>query len=392
MLLQSNRSGSCTPTRGESTPDEVTSGLGKLEITQADSKSAIEAAAETAGPCTEGEEQKSDCCSRNAEGEVCSGNAEKVGESPSYSDSMVNADLASDIGVSQFRDSIIADDNDEDNAAETDEEQMSAVNDCMSALTLETSAPAKHVCDDRDWHVDNGTVEIVSKCFNNMTVNEVNYEHHYDEVKNETDCVSMMSPESSSVSNFVSGDEREHDGIAGTVTLMSDCSSVSCEQHCDGNAGPMTLMSDCSGVTNEQQHDGNAATIKFMSDCSSVSYEQQYDGNAGPMTLMSDCNSVSNEQQHDGNAATMKLMSDCSSVSNKNEHDGNDGTMALTSDCSNSTRIDDSVAQNCHDDDDKNNIEEAAADDVGDDDDGDSEDNHIDSSSIVTNSKFYVFS
>ena len=380
MLLQSNRSGSCTPT-----PDEVTSGLGKLEITQEDSKSANEAAAETAGPCTKAVEQQSDCCSRNAEGDDCSEYAEKVGKSPSYSDSMVNADLASDIGVSQFRDSIITDDKDEDNAAETDEEQMSAVNDCMSALTLETSAPAKHVSDDGDRHVDNGTVEIVSKCFNDMTINDVNYEHHYDEVKNETDCVSMMSPESSSVSNFVSGDEQQHDGNAGTVTLMSDCSSVSCEQHCDGNAGPMTLMSDCNGVTNEQQHDASAGTMTLMSNCSSVSYEQWCDGNAGPMTLMSDCSGVTNEQQHDGNAETITLMSDCNSVSNETQHDASAGTMTLTSNCSNSTRIDDS----------KNDIEEAnaaaAADDV-DDDDGDSEDNHIDSSSIVANSKFYVFS
>jgi len=367
VLLQSNRSGSCTPTCGEFTPDEITSGLGRLEITHEDSESAIEAATETAGPCTEAEERQCYRCSQNVEGEVCSGNAEKVGESLCHSSSIVNNDLASDVGVSHFSDSFITDGKDDDNAAETDEEQMSAVNDCMSALTLETSASANHVSDDGDRRVINGTVEMVSKCFNDMTINDVNYEHHYDEVKNGTDCVSVMSPESSSVSNFISGDEQEHDGRARTVALISDS----------------------SGISSEQQHDFNAGTMTLMSDCSNVSSEQQHDGNAGTMVLMSDCSNVSSEQQHDGNAGTMTLMSDCSNVSNENQHDGNDGTMALTSNCSNSMKIDDSVAQNCHDDDNKHSIEEANA---ADEDDDDSEDNHIDSSSAVANSTFCVFS
>ena len=282
MLLQINRSGGCTPTHGEFTADEITSGLGKLEITQEVGVGTTEVTAETEGRCSESKDQHCDCRNHDVETEDCCESAEKVAERPSHSDSIVNVDLCEETS------DVDDDDKDEDNATETEEQGMSAVSDCMSALTLETSTPASHVTDDQEQHVDNETVETMSKCFSDMSFNE----HCHDENKTETDGVS-------SISRSVTGDEQKHDCNAEAMVLTLDCSSISSEQQNDSAGGTMTLMSDCSSVGNEQQHDGNAETMALMSDCNRVSNEQQRDGNAETMSLMSDCSHVSNEQQCD---------------------------------------------------------------------------------------------
>ena len=165
-----------------------------------------------------------------------------------------------------------------------------------------------------------------------------------DEITNRLNCLDITQEDSTS------------------VVEITDPPTEYKEQQCDNNAGTMSLTSDCCTGSDEQQCDSNAGTISLTSDCCNGSDEKQHDGNAGTMSLTSDCCNGSDEQQCDGNADTVSLTSDCCSVHN----------------------IDDVINELSRDDNNENDADEPsgpAASAVDDD---------IDSSSLVTDSMFYI--
>ena len=218
----------------EMTSDEIISRLGSLEITQEDAGDRSEAAVEPSCSCTDLKEQQCDCCNEEVEGQVChkitvstDGNSKsvlKVGFNERVSD-------ASDDDVANMQHVNTADDKDEDNGEKTEEGEMSTVTDYMSELTLETSAA--DVTGIRDKSTDDGTVDASS---------EHDDDDDDDEKKKETDCISVMPSETSSVAHCVRSDEQwnDADADAGRMALTSDCcggnsvNDVGC-QHDDGD-------------------------------------------------------------------------------------------------------------------------------------------------------------
>ena len=188
-----------------------------------------------------------------------------------------------------------------------------------------------------------------------------------DEITNRLNCLDITQEDSTS------------------VVEITDPPTEYKEQQCDNNAGTMSLTSDCCNGSDEQQCDSNAGTMSLTSDCCTGSDEQQCDSNAGTISLTSDCCNGSDEKQHDGNAGTMSLTSDCCNGSDEQQCDSNADTMSLTSDCCSVHNIDDVINELSRDDNNENDADEPsgpAASAVDDD---------IDSSSLVTDSMFYIF-
>ena len=365
-------------------PDDITNRLSRLEITQEGGESATE----TTDAFVEPTEQHCEGCNQDGTEQVCGriiAGVGGVGESPTHTNSVMNGDFCNEAldVVQRVEDSFVIGDNQgEDNVEEAEGEgvEMSAISDCMSELTLETSATTNDI---KDLHVDGGMVVAASKFCNNMTDDDGgggSYEHDCDDEdadEEKTDFVSVMLPETSSVNCCVPVDEKQHECNVGAVVLASDCCS-------------------CNSVDDEQLHEGNAGAMELTSDCCSgniVDDAQLCDCDAGAMVLASDCcscNSVDDEQLHEGSAGAMVLTSDyCggNSIDDEQLRGGSTGTMALTSDSCLGNSVDDVSNQHDLDDDNNNDGDEsidavsnaaAAADD-------------IDSSSLVAEGMFYVY-
>ena len=157
----------------EMTPDEVTDRLSRLEITQEDGESTCGASSETEDVVGEAYHRMNEMNDRiNNSNSSC-------------------ADVLAD--VQQDKDAIITNDNEGDgNDEEAEKGKISAISECMSTLTLESSAANDHVSDDQYQHV-NG---ITSESFIDVTADGA-------EDMQETNCVSVMLPETSSVTHCV---------------------------------------------------------------------------------------------------------------------------------------------------------------------------------------------
>ena len=318
----------------EMTSDEIISRLGSLEITQEDAGDRSEAAVEPSCSCTDLKEQQCDCCNEEVEGQVChkitvstDGNSKsvlKVGFNERVSD-------ASDDDVANMQHVNTADDKDEDNGEKTEEGEMSTVTDYMSELTLETSAA--DVTGVRDKSTDDGTVDASSEHDDD--------DDDDDEKKKETDCISVMPSETSSVAHCVRSDEQWNDADAGRMALTSDC--------CGGNS-----VNDV-GCQHNDDDDDDDDEKKKETDCISVM----------PSETSSVAHCVRSDEQW-------------------NDADADAGRMALTSDCCGGNSVNDVGCQHDDgDDDDKNDVDEAHATAANEDD--------IDSSSLAADGMFCIF-
>jgi len=321
----------------EMTFDEIISRLGSLEITQEDAGDRSEAAVEPSCSCTDLKEQQCDCCNEEVEEQVChkitvstDGNSKsvlKVGFNERVSD-------ASDDDVANMQHVNTADDKDEDNGEKTEEGEMSTVTDYMSELTLETSAA--DVTGVRDKSTDDGTVDASS---------EHDDDDDDDEKKKETDCISVIPSETSSVAHCVRSDEQwnDADADAGRMALTSDC--------CGGNS-----VNDVGCQHNDDDDDDDEK--KKETDCISVM----------PSETSSVAHCVRSDEQW-------------------NDADADAGRMALTSDCCGGNSVNDVGCQHDDgDDDDKNDVDEAHATAANEDDVDD-----IDSSSLAADGMFCIF-
>ena len=202
----------------ETTSDEITDRLSRLEITHEGGEHATGVGCKAAVPCSESKDKQCDDVEGDASIDTSRTTNGRMSNSPTNSDGTEAPDVVDVLtDIQHVKDTFIS--NDDKDEEDTEVEKVSAISNCMSALMLESSDLV--VSDDQGQRVDDGMVEIASESFNDVTVAEASRHDNEDgdEERKETGCVS----DASSITHTESDDHEQRDVNGGSVALIADC-------------------------------------------------------------------------------------------------------------------------------------------------------------------------